>query len=99
MPRLLRVLVPIALLGILCVTVQGSAASWSAVYLDEVLGQPAGIAAAAFVVYMAAMVLGRLTNDRWVDRFGSTAVVRAGALVGRGRASRSRSSRRRSGRR
>ena len=56
-------------------TIQGSAATWSAVYLAEVLGQPAGIAASAFVVYMGAMVLGRLTNDRWVDRWGSTTVV------------------------
>lgn len=81
LPRLLRVLLPIALLGILCVTVQGSAASWGAVYLDEVLGQPAGIAAAAFVVYMGAMVVGRLTNDRWVDRLGSAVVVRTGAVI------------------
>ncbi|MEO5964025.1 MAG: MFS transporter [Candidatus Limnocylindrales bacterium] len=80
--RLLRVLAPIALLGILCVVVQGSAATWSAVYLTEVLGQPAGIAATAYVVYMGAMVVGRLTNDRWVDRFGNRRVVRAGALVG-----------------
>ena len=50
-------------------------------YLAEVLGQPAGIAATAFVVYMGAMVLGRFTNDRWVDRWGSTAVVRAGAVI------------------
>ncbi|MCJ7712032.1 MAG: MFS transporter [Chloroflexi bacterium] len=83
-PRLLRILVPIAILGILCVTIQGSAATWSAVYLTDVLGQPAGIAASAFVVYMAAMVLGRLTNDRWVDRWGSTTVVRAGALIASG---------------
>ena len=80
-PRLLRVLLPIALLGILCVTVQGSAATWSAVYVNEVLGQPEGIAATAFVVYMGAMVLGRLTNDRWVDRWGATRVVRAGAVL------------------
>lgn len=81
-PRLLRVLVPIAMLGVLCVVLQSSAAIWSAVFLADVLRQPEGIAATAFVVYMAAMVLGRLTNDRWVDRWGATAVVRVGALVG-----------------
>jgi len=80
--RLLRVLLPVAMLGILCVMLQSSAATWSSVYLSDVLGQPAGIAAAGFVLYMAAMVLGRMTNDRWVDRWGSTVVVRAGALVG-----------------
>ena len=81
-PRLLRILVPIAMLGILCVLLQSAAATWSAVYLTEVLGQPEGIAAVAFVAYMGAMVLGRMTNDRWVDRWGSAAVVRAGALIG-----------------
>jgi hypothetical protein len=81
-PRLLRVLLPVAMLGILCVMLQSSAATWSSVYLSDVLGQPAGIAATGFVLYMGAMVVGRMTNDRWVDRWGSTVVVRAGALVG-----------------
>ena len=80
-PRLLRILAPIALLGILCVIVQGSAATWSAVYLADVLLQPQGIAALAYVVYMAAMVLGRLTNDRWVDRWGMRRIVRVGAVT------------------
>src|SRR5829696_2884682 len=80
-PRLLRVLVPIAMLGILCVILQGAAATWSAVYLTDVLLQPQGIAAVAYVLYMAAMVVGRMTNDRWVDRWGERQVVRVGALV------------------
>jgi fucose permease len=61
---------------------QSTAATWSAIFLTDVLRQPAGIAAVAFVVYMAAMTLGRLTNDRWIDHFGGVPVVRAGALVG-----------------
>jgi fucose permease len=81
-PRLLRVLVPLALLGILCVVLQNAAASWSAIYLTDVLAQAEGVAAVGYVLYMAAMVVGRMTNDRWVDRFGRTLVVRAGALVG-----------------
>jgi fucose permease len=82
LPGMLKVLVPIALLGVLCVALQGSAASWGAVFLTDVMSQPPGIAAMAFVLYMAAMALGRLTNDRWVDRWGSGAVVRFGALTG-----------------
>jgi MFS family permease len=81
-PRLLRVLLPIALLGILCVVLQGSAATWSALYLSDVLLQPEGVAAAAYVLYMGAMVVGRMTNDRWVDRWGHARVVRAGAVLG-----------------
>jgi fucose permease len=80
--RLLRILVPIALLGILCVQVQNAAANWSAIYLRDILGQPEGIAASGYVVFMAAMVAGRLTNDRWVDRWGVVTVVRSGAVVG-----------------
>jgi fucose permease len=81
-PRLLRVLVPIAMLGILCVLFSGVAATWSAIFLTDVLHQPAGVAAVAFVVFMASMTAGRLTNDRWIDRFGRVRVVRAFALVG-----------------
>jgi fucose permease len=80
-PRLLRILAPIAMLGILCVIVQGSAATWSAIYLADVLLQPQGIAAIAYVVYMGAMVVGRLTNDRWVDRWGERWIIRVGAIV------------------
>jgi len=81
-PRLLRILAPIAMLGILCVILQGSAATWSAIYLADVLLQPQGIAALAYVVYMGAMVVGRLTNDRWVDRWGERRIIRVGAAVG-----------------
>jgi MFS family permease len=80
--RLLRILFPIAMLGVLCAILQSAAQVWSAVYLADVLLAPAGIAASAFVLYMAAMVVGRLTNDRWVDRWGSVTVVRGGALLG-----------------
>lgn len=81
-PRLIRILAPIAMLGILCVILQGSAATWSAIYLSDVLLQPQGIAALAYVVYMGAMVVGRLTNDRWVDRWGERRIIRVGAVIG-----------------
>jgi MFS family permease len=81
-PRLLRILAPIAMLGILCVILQGSAATWGAVYLADVLLQPQGIAALAYVAYMGAMVVGRLTNDRWVDRWGERRIIRVGAAIG-----------------
>jgi fucose permease len=81
LPRLLRVLAPIALLGILCIFMGNGVTTWSAIYLTDDLGQPVGVAGAAFVAFMAAMVVGRFTNDRWVDRWGPTLVVRVGALV------------------
>ena len=79
--RLLRVLGPIAMLGILCIVLQSAASIWSAVYLADVLGLAAGIAGAGFVVFITAMAVGRLTNDRWIDRWGGTDVVRGGAVI------------------
>ena len=38
-PRLLRILAPIAMLGILCMILQRSAAIWSAIYLADVLAR------------------------------------------------------------
>ena len=46
LPWLLRILAPIALLGILCILLQSAATTWSAIYLKDDLGQPAGVAAA-----------------------------------------------------
>jgi fucose permease len=80
-PRLLRLLAPFALLGVLGVMLEDAAQTWSSVYLVEVLGLAAGIAAISFVLYTAAMTGGRLTNDRWVDRWGPTTVARGGALI------------------
>ena len=84
LPWMLRILVPIAMLGILCTILQNAAAAWGAIFLADILGQPAGIAALGFVVYMAAMTVARMTNDRWIDRLGKTTVVRLGALIGAG---------------
>ena len=80
-PRLLRLLGPLALLGVLGVMLEDAAQTWGTVYVHDTLGVAAGLAAVAYVLYAAAMTLGRLTNDRWVDRWGGTGVARAGALV------------------
>lgn len=80
-PRLVRLLAPFALLGVLGVMLEDAAQTWSSVYLVDVLGLAAGVAAVAFVMYTAAMTGGRLTNDRWVDRWGPASVARGGALI------------------
>lgn len=79
--HLLRVLLPVAMLGILCVAVQTAAATWSAVFGTDVLGLTAGLAALGYVLYAAAMTVSRMTNDRWVDRLGPTQLVRIGAVT------------------
>jgi fucose permease len=78
--RLLRLLGPLALLGVLGVMLEDAAQTWSTVYVSEVLGVGAGLAAVAYVLYAAAMTAGRLTNDLWVNRWGAVMVARAGAI-------------------
>lgn len=82
--RILQLLGPLALIGLLGVMLEDAASTWSSVYLVDVLGSPAGIAAMAYVGYAAAMTAGRLTNDRWVDRWGPVRVARAGGLLAAG---------------
>jgi fucose permease len=79
--RLLAILAPFALIGILGVMLEDAAQTWSTIYLTEVLGAAVGIAAIAVVLYTAGMTVGRLTNDRWIDRWGDATVGRAGAIV------------------
>jgi fucose permease len=81
LPTLLRVLGPLALIGILATVIQDAASTWSPIYLVGTLGLGAGVGAAAFVLYTGAMTLGRLTNDRWVNRWGDLTVVRIAGLA------------------
>jgi hypothetical protein len=79
--RLLALLAPFTLIGVLGVMLEDAAQTWSTIYLTEVLGTAVGIAALAVVLYTAGMTVGRLTNDRWIDRWGELFVGRAGAMV------------------
>jgi fucose permease len=79
--RLLVLLAPFALIGILGVMLEDAAQTWSTIYLTDVLGTGVGVAAGAVVLYTAGMTVGRLTNDRWIDRWGDTIVGRGGALL------------------
>ncbi len=79
--RLLRLVAPFALIGVLGVMLEDAASTWSTIYLTDVLGAAVGLAGLAVVLYTAGMTIGRLSNDRWIDRWGDTAVARCGALL------------------
>lgn len=79
--RLVKVLAPIALAGVLGSVVEEASATWSSVYLTEVVDAPFALAALGFVGFSAAMTMGRLTNDRWIDRWGNVRVARIGAIL------------------
>ncbi|MFC9995604.1 MFS transporter [Nocardia sp. NPDC127526] len=56
--------------------------NWSALYLTDDLLATSSTAALALAAYQGASLLGRLTGDLWVRRFGPRTVVRAAALIG-----------------
>lgn len=70
----------LGLFTILAVIVEDVPARWSSVYLTSinVSEQYVGI---AFVAFTAAMMIGRFTGDRLVDRFGEITVVRASMVA------------------
>jgi MFS family permease len=85
-PRSLRrtALLTMAALGVLAACgafVEDAGGSWSALYLRDELAAGPGTAGLAFVALSAAMTVGRLTGDRFVDRFGQRRVVRAGGAL------------------
>lgn len=71
-------------LGVLLMSSTGledTAGTWSGVYLSEVVGAPAGALGLGFVSAQVLMVVGRVTGDRVVDRFGAVNVARWGLLL------------------
>lgn len=77
----LLLMAPLLAVALLAGVVEDAPASWSAVYLREVVGSSAGVAGLGFTAFAAAMAAARLASDRAVDRFGYRRVVRAGGLA------------------
>jgi fucose permease len=62
--------------------VEATAADWGAVFLHRSVGTSLAAAASAFAAFSAAMVAGRFTGDRLVDRIGPVAATRWPAVAG-----------------
>lgn len=61
--------------------VQDAGSSWGALYMRGEVGASAATSGLAFVALQAAMVVGRLTGDRVVNRHGQRRVVRVGGAL------------------
>lgn len=59
---------------------EGAMADWSGIYLTS-LGESPAMAAAGYAAFSATMVLGRLTGDQIVHRFGRSLVIGAGSAL------------------
>jgi len=60
---------------------EGAMADWSALYLRDVTGAAAGLAAAGYAAFSLAMATGRFAGDALTLRFGATPLVRGGGLL------------------
>ncbi|MFI1468156.1 MFS transporter [Streptomyces wuyuanensis] len=73
--------VVIGAIGFCGVFAEGASLDWSAVYLRDVLGTSAGLAAASTTAFALTMAVARLVGDRVVDRFGPVRTVRVGGVL------------------
>jgi fucose permease len=83
------VMPPRSLLGLglfaFCVLLsEGAIADWSAVYLEDVLGATAAVAASGYAAFSVAIAACRFGGDPLIRRFGAPVVVRVGCLVAAG---------------
>ena len=60
---------------------EGAMADWSALYLREITGAAAGLAAAGYAAFSLAMATGRFAGDALTLRFGATPLVRGGGVL------------------
>lgn len=74
-------LAALAVIAIAGAMVEDAGSSWAALYLRDSIGAPGAIAAFGYIALAAFMFVGRLIGDRLVDRFGESAVARAGGAL------------------
>jgi MFS family permease len=76
-----RPVIALGLLAFLALMSEGAMIDWSAALLRDEFGASSASAAAGFVVFSAAMALGRLTGDWMVARYNRRRVFQTSALV------------------
>ncbi len=76
-----RGVVLLGLIGFCAFFVEGVVADWSGVFLAGSRGTSEAVAASGFAVFSVCMVLGRLSGDAVVARFGPVPTVAAAAAV------------------
>ncbi|MEU8675609.1 MFS transporter [Streptomyces sp. NPDC048560] len=71
----------IGAVGFCAVFAEGASLDWSAVYLRDIMGSSAGLAAASTTAFALTMAVARIAGDKVVDRFGAVRTVRAGGVL------------------
>jgi fucose permease len=75
-----RAVLLIGLIGLCAVFAEGAGLDWSAVYVQSVLGHPAGTAALTVATFSVSMAAARFAGDPVVRRVGPVAAVRLAGL-------------------
>jgi MFS family permease len=76
-----KAILGIGLVGLCAVFAEGAAADWSAVYLRDVAGASAGVAAGSYTAFAMTMAVSRLTGDFVVGRLGAVRTVRLSGIL------------------
>jgi MFS family permease len=71
----------LAIVAILCTTVEGSVGDWSGIYLSTVKNSGAGLSAAGFAMFSLAMAACRFAGGPIVERLGNRTVVTGGGIL------------------
>jgi MFS family permease len=74
----LALIIAVAFLELFC---EGTASSWSSVYMHDSVGASSALAALTFGLYSLTMTAGRLWGDRLVIRMGVGGIVRTGGSI------------------
>lgn len=74
----LALIIVVAFFELFC---EGTATSWSSVYMHDSIGASSALAALTFGLYSLTMTAGRLWGDRLVLRMGVGGLVRAGGSI------------------
>ena len=77
-----RVLWPLGAIAFCCGLIEEALADWGALYLTQDLLTNPGLAAMGYTIFSLAMLVGRLSGDQVVKRFGPVMLLRAGAALG-----------------
>jgi fucose permease len=72
-------LLPLGVLALFALLIEGAMSDWSAVYLADARGASMQLAAAGYALFSLAMAAGRFGGDRVIDRFGVSRVLHASA--------------------
>jgi MFS family permease len=66
-----KAILPLGIIAFCGMTGEGSIADWAAIYMHKVIGQDEAFSALAFGSFATAMTIGRLTGDRFTEKFGN----------------------------